>query len=55
MGLTHMLFSTDKRWNAKKFPDSEDLEVEAEKHVIFIRYGINKLNFASIYECRLFT
>lgn len=41
MGFTHMLFSTDKRWNAKKFPDSAGLDAEAEKQVIFVRYVLH--------------
>ena len=37
VGFAHMLFSTDRRWDPKKFPDSKGLEVVGERQVVFIR------------------
>lgn len=41
-GLTHMLFSKDRKW--KKQPDSDGVTVEESKQIIFIRHGESKWN-----------
>mmetsp|Transcript_15598 Transcript_15598/g.33659 ORF Transcript_15598/g.33659 Transcript_15598/m.33659 type:complete len:282 (+) Transcript_15598:61-906(+) len=42
LGLTHMLFSKDRKW--EKQPDSESVKAEETKEIIFIRHGESKWN-----------